>query len=130
MIQQVLAAYDLSRDQLEIESITNGLINQTWRIKNSGGEFILQRINHAIFKHPSAIASNLRMLADYLLQKYPGYLFIAPIKTSNNEEMVCPDGKGYFRLSPYVQKSHTINAVQVPHQAFEAAKEFGQFTRL
>lgn len=40
------------------------------------------------------------------------------------------DGKGYFRLSPYVKKSHTINAVQAPGQAFEAAKEFGQFTRL
>ncbi|MEP6950914.1 MAG: aminoglycoside phosphotransferase family protein [Ginsengibacter sp.] len=130
MVQQVLAAYDLSPDQLEIESINNGLINQTWRIKNSDGEFILQRINHAIFKNPSAIASNVRMLADYLLQVHPSYLFIAPIKTSGNEEMVFLEGSGYFRLFPFVKKSHTIDAVQIPGQAFEAAKEFGQFTRL
>jgi Ser/Thr protein kinase RdoA (MazF antagonist) len=130
MIQQILAAYDLPQNQSEVEPINNGLINQTWRIKNSKGDFILQRINDSVFKQPSAIASNLRMLADYLSQKHPGYLFIAPIKTSNNEEMACPDGQGYFRLSPYVQKSHTINAVQIADQAFEASKEFGQFTRL
>lgn len=130
MIQQILAAYDLPETPSEVEPIHNGLINQTWRIKNLHGEFILQRINDTIFKHPSAIASNLRMLADYLLQKYPGYLFIAPIKTNNNEEMTCVEDKGYFRLSPYVKKSHTIDAVQIPGQAFEAAKAFGKFTRL
>ena len=130
MIQKILAAYGLHHTQSEVEPIHNGLINQTWRIKNSKGDFILQRINHAIFKDPSAIASNLRLLADYLFQTYPGYLFIAPIKTINNEEMVFDEGDGYFRLTPYVQNSHTINAAQVPGQAFEAARAFAQFTRL
>jgi len=129
MIQQILAAYDLTETQSEVEPINNGLINQTWRIRNPKGDFILQKINHAIFKQPSAIASNVRMIADYLSQKYPGYLFIAPIKTNKNEEMVFFN-EGYFRLSPYVQKSHTINAAKIPGQAFEAAKEFGKFTRL
>ena len=103
MIQQILAAYDLAQTQSEVEPIKNGLINQTWRIKNSNGDFILQRINHAIFKQPDAIAANLRILADYLAEAHPDYLFIAPIKTNKNEEMTFLDGKGYFRLSPYVK---------------------------
>ncbi len=130
MVQQILAAYNLNHNQSEVEPVNNGLINATWRIKNSKGDFILQRINHSIFKHPSAIASNLRMLNNYLSQKSPDYLFIAPIKTNKNEEMVLLDGEGYFRLFPYVENSHTINAVQRPAQAFEAAKAFGQFTHL
>lgn len=130
MVQQILTAYDLPQNQLEVETINNGLINQTWRIKNSHGDYILQRINHTVFQHPSAIASNLRMLADYLLQEYPDYLFIVPIKTNKNEEMAFLAGKGYFRLCPFVQKSHTINAAKVPAQAFEAAKGFGKFTHL
>jgi len=84
MIEQILSEYDLPQTQSEVEPVTNGLINQTWRIKNTSGNFILQRINHEIFKDPSAIASNLRMLADYLAQKYPDYLFIVPIKTKKN----------------------------------------------
>jgi Ser/Thr protein kinase RdoA (MazF antagonist) len=130
MFQQILAAYNLDQPQSEIIPINNGLINQTWRIKNASGDFILQKINTGIFKSPEAIASNVRMLADYFFHKDPGYLFIAPLRTRGNEELVTPDGKDYFRLLPYVQKSHTIDAVQLPAQAFEAAKQFGKFARL
>lgn len=130
MVRQILEAYNIAHNHLEVEPINNGLINQTWRIKNSHDDFILQKINHTIFKQPAAIAANLRILADYLTEQFPDYLFIAPIKTNKNEEMIFLEGEGYFRLSPYVKESHTINAVQIPDQAFEAAKEFGKFTRL
>ncbi|MDQ2720089.1 MAG: aminoglycoside phosphotransferase family protein [Bacteroidota bacterium] len=130
MVQEVLSAYNLEHNKLTVELINNGLINQTWHIKNSHAEFILQKINHSIFKDPAAIASNIRMIADYLSRKNPGYLFIGPIKTNANEEIKYIPAKGYFRLIPFVKKSHTITAVEQPQQAFEAAKEFGQFTRL
>ncbi|MDQ6889783.1 MAG: aminoglycoside phosphotransferase family protein [Bacteroidota bacterium] len=123
-------AYDLDEDQFEIEPIKNGLINQTWRLKNSHADYILQKINSAVFKQPPAIASNLKVLADYLSQHAPDYLFVVPIQTKTNEGMTFIRGKGYFRLSPFVKKSHTINAAQTPGQAFEAAKEFGKFSRL
>ncbi len=130
MIQKILSAYDLHEKQFEVEQISFGLINKTWRLKNSHEDYILQRINDNVFKQPLTIASNLMMLADYLLQCYPDYLFTVPIKTNKNEGMAFLPGKGYFRLSYFVKKSHTINAAQTPEQAFEAAKEFGKFTRL
>jgi Ser/Thr protein kinase RdoA (MazF antagonist) len=129
MIHQLLAAYNLDNPESEVEAIHRGLINQTWRIKNPRGEFILQRINDSIFKYPASIASNLRMLEEYLSKKDPAYLFIAPIKTTNDEEMAFID-EGYFRLYPYVKDSHTHDAVQKPGQAYEAANAFGTFTRL
>ena len=127
---QVLSAYNLDSSELEIEKINNGLINSTWCIKNSHKYFILQKINHEVFKNPEAIASNIRLIATYLLQHDPGYLFIAPIKTKSNEEMVKIDGNGYFRLIPYVEGSYTINTVEKPQQAFEAAAKFGEFTKI
>ena len=130
MMEEIFSAYNLLQNQLEVEPFGNGLINQTWRIKNSHDDFILQKINHTIFKHPEAIAANVRMLADYLSGTHPGFLFIEPIKTKNNEEMGYIAGKGYYRLYPYVKQSHTINAVEKPQQAYEAARKFGQFTRI
>ena len=68
--------------------------------------------------------NNLCILADFLSHKYPDYLFIAPLKTKNMEEMVfLPEG--YFRLFPFVKTSHTIHAAQMPGQAYEAAKQLG-----
>ncbi|MEO8111357.1 MAG: aminoglycoside phosphotransferase family protein [Ginsengibacter sp.] len=130
MIQKILSAYGLDENQFTIEQIDNGLINQTWRLRNSHQDYILQRVNNTVFKEPYAIASNLKELSDYLLSNNPGYLFIVPIQTKSNEGLTFLPGKGYFRLSHFVKQSHTIDAAKTPMQAFEAAKEFGKFTRL
>ena len=128
--EEVLAAYDLKINGLQTEPIHNGLINSTWLVKNSHQSFILQKINHQIFKNPEAIASNVRLITNYLLKHDPLYLFVAPKQTKDHEEMKYIEGAGYFRLIPYVENSHTINTVEKPEQAFEAAKKFGEFTKL
>ena len=130
MVHEVLSNYNLIQGKLEFQPVMNGLINQTWLIKNFDKKFILQKINHRIFKKPEDIAHNVRLIADYLLLNNPAYLFIAPLKTNNNQEMNFLKEKGYFRLFPFVEKSHTINAVEMPQQAFEAARKFGEFTKL
>ena len=127
--EEVLEAYDLP-DNVEVEPIHNGLINSTWHIKNSHNSFILQKINHQVFKDPDAIASNVRMIADYLLKKKPQYLFVSQIKTNSGKEIMHVKGNGYFRLTNFIQNSHTITIVEKPQQAFEAARKFGEFTYL
>lgn len=44
--------------------------------------------------------------------------------------MVFVQDSGYFRLFPFVEGSHSIDVVNDPVQAYEAAKQFGLFTRL
>jgi len=127
---EVLAAYDLEKKNLEIEPIDNGLINFTWHIKNSHDSFILQKINQQVFKNPSAISSNVRMIADFLLKKKPEYLFVCQLKTNSGQEIMHLKGYGYFRLTNFVKNSHTIATVEKPQQAFEAANKFGEFTKL
>jgi Ser/Thr protein kinase RdoA (MazF antagonist) len=127
---QALSAYNLDSSELEIEKINNGLINSTWCIKNSHDYFILQKINHEVFKNPEAIASNIRLIAAYLLKHDPEYFFVAPLKTKSDEEMVKVNGSSYFRLIPFVRESCTITTVEKPQQAFEAAQKFGEFTKL
>jgi len=129
-MDEVLSAYDLEMNDMVIERINNGLINSTWRIKNPHQNFILQKVNHDIFKNPAAIASNIRLIAEYLKKCFPQYLFVAPVKTKNDQEMLKIQDNGYFRLVPFVKDSHTIDTVGQPQQAFQAAKKFGEFTKL
>jgi thiamine kinase-like enzyme len=37
---------------------------------------------------------------------------------------------GYFRMFPFVENSHSKDVVETPAQAYEAARQFGKFTRL
>ncbi len=130
MAKQILSAYNLDQDHLELSIISNGLINETWLVKSRDCDYILQKINHNVFKDPNAIASNVRLLAAYLAEKNPAYFFVSPVKTIDGKEMNYVPENGYFRLIPFVKNSHTIDTVQQPQQAFEASKQFGKFTRL
>jgi len=130
MILPILNAYGINAEQCAIEPLVSGLINKTWKITCGTQAYILQRINDHVFKKPSEIAENIRMIDDYLKMNSPDYLFVSPVKNLNQEEMVYDPSEGYFRLFPFIQGSHTINVVTSPDQAFEAAFQFGKFTRL
>lgn len=130
MLQKVFNAFGITADTGTAVSFGSGLINDTWKINNGGKFFILQRINHQVFKDPYAIAYNINITSTYLRQHYPHYLFVKPVKSIYGEDIFFDEEQGYFRLSPFIEKSHTIDVVQQPQQAFEAAGQFGKFTKL
>ena len=130
MIAFILDTYDIRYEDSLVEPLTSGLINSTWKITNGNKQFILQRINHNVFKKPYELAENIRMLDQFLAEQSPEYLFVAPVKNNSNEDIVFKPGDGYFRLFPFIKGSHTISEVTAPNQAFEAAFQFGKFTKL
>ena len=130
MINEVLAAFDLKKESFEIIPFGSGLINKTWRLKNPQRDLILQRVNDKVFQRPQDIAYNIAMLSEYLRKHAPGYLFVVPVKTGLGEEVFHHPTDGYYRLSDFVSDSRTIDTVEKPGQAYEAARQFGLFTRL
>ncbi|GAB2812726.1 phosphotransferase enzyme family protein [Ferruginibacter profundus] len=129
MIATVLKEYGFDKDACTVQAFGSGLINSTWKIISGDKAYILQRINHKIFTQPEYIARNIQLVAEYLQQHYPGYLFVAPLKTTTAKETVFCFDDGYFRMFPFVQHSHTIDVVSKPAQAYEAARQFGAFTK-
>ncbi len=131
MIEKIVAHYGLEEKKLTIEPIGSGLINETWRIKANGQDYILQKVNHSIFKDPGAIAKNVHLISEYLKKHFPGYLFPKTLSTTDQHDLLkLEDDGGYYRITFFVQDSHTIDTVQNTKQAFEAARQFGKFTHL
>lgn len=128
MIAAVLQNYGIDENECIIQPFGSGLINNTWDVKRNEEHYILQRINHTIFKQPEDIDENITAIDEYLKKNYPGYLFVASIKTKAAKSII-KTGDGYFRLFPFVKDSHTIDVATNPAQAFEAAKQFGAFTK-
>ncbi len=126
---EVLSAYGFELKGLEQQSFGSGLINHTWKLKSSKGDFILQTINQNVFPFPEMIAQNIEAVGDFLSLNYPSYFFVHPIKTSVSKSMFYFDQK-YYRLFPYVFGSHAKTVVENASEAFEAAKQFGIFTKL
>lgn len=129
MIASILKTYGIP-DLTTVDTLASGLINRTWKITSGTDQYILQRINDNVFRKPYDVAENIKMIDDYLSERFPGYVFAAPLVNVNNDGIVYVKGEGYFRLFPFVKGSHTISVVESPQQAFEAALQFGKFTKL
>jgi Ser/Thr protein kinase RdoA (MazF antagonist) len=130
MLQPILSAYGLNERALAIESFGTGLINHTWKITTVDNQFILQKINMAVFDNPGNIAHNIKVVADYLKEQHPNYLFVSPLPASDGSEMLYIEHEGYFRLFPFITGSHSKDVVQHKEEAREAARQFGRFTRI
>lgn len=129
MFKNILSAFGIDADRSAVVPFGSGLINGTWKVTVSDDAYILQRINTNIFKSPQAIADNLVSLQTYLTQAAPDYIFAAPLPTLSGDYLVIDDNQ-YYRLLPFIKNSHTVDVVSEPAQAFEAAKQFGKFSRL
>jgi len=127
-MNNILQQYGSHFQNASLEVISGGLINQTWKIAINGECFILQRINDSVFKEPKKIATNIRLLADHLTAIESDYFLVSAIRTESGEELAYETGKGYFRLTPFIENSKTIHVVKTPEQAYEAALQFGRFS--
>jgi Ser/Thr protein kinase RdoA (MazF antagonist) len=132
MFELVLSKYGIVSEDAQVESFGGGLINHTWKVKAGNKDYILQRINEQVFTKPEDIAANIQALAVYLKKHFPDYYFVSPVTTLDGNPMVYIDETdgGYYRLLPFVNDSHSKDVVTDADQAFEAAAQFGKFTKL
>jgi hypothetical protein len=129
MLNNILSRYGLDEKDCSVAPFGNGLINHTWKISYGGQEWILQKINHQIFRKPEDILDNCSMLSAYFKSGHPDYLFVAPMLTADGQNFA-KEEFDYYRLFPFIENSYSCDTVSVPSLAYEAAKQFGKFTRL
>ncbi|PST85273.1 aminoglycoside phosphotransferase family protein [Pedobacter yulinensis] len=129
-MQDIIRQFGFSPERFRIRKFGSGLINHTWKVYNDEEAYILQRINDKVFKYPHRISANIRKIDHYLKANYPSYLFVSPLQLADGSSLVQTADKGYFRVFPFVAQSVTINTVENETEAFEAACQFGRFTRL
>jgi Ser/Thr protein kinase RdoA (MazF antagonist) len=129
MFEAILEEFEINPNA-SVKPFGSGLINNTWLISNEGTDFILQRINHNVFKNPVDIATNIHLICDHFKNGHPTYLFPCPRKTLAGDQMLYINDEGYFRIFPFIKNSHTTDVVSSSSQACEAAKQFGRFTNL
>lgn len=124
----LLSQYFTDFDAFHIQAFGNGLIHKTFTVSQSRDpEFILQEINTAVFKTPEDIAANLEALSSFLNTKGNSVFFPSPIPTLEGAPYATEAGV-YFRLTPFVKGTHTVDSCTTVEQAFEAAFQFGKFT--
>ncbi|HTA31659.1 MAG TPA: hypothetical protein VK731_14290, partial [Candidatus Cybelea sp.] len=138
-VRAVARHFPLRGEFISAAPYGSGHINDTYcLVFDQGGtrvRYILQRINHLIFKNPVALMDNIERVTEHLAQKSSGQsdpsrrvLTLIPARDGQAYHL---DGAGnYWRAYIFIEKARTFDAVENPGQALEAAKAFGQFQKL
>lgn len=117
----------------------SGHINDTYRVEfDQGGarvRYIVQRINHHIFKDPPALMENVRRVTAHLGRKSAAAFdssrrVLTLIAARDGQPYYCDAQRNYWRVYVFIERARTFDNVENPRQAFEAAKAFGQFQKL
>ncbi len=115
----------------------SGHINDTYcAVFDQAGtlvRYILQRINHNVFKNPVALMENIQRVTERLAGKggrdsSRRVLTLLPTRTG---DCCHRDEQGnYWRTYLFIEKARTYDAAESAKQAFQAAQAFGRFQKL
>ena len=113
---------------LAVQQLHQGLINSTYSIHTNEGDFILQSINHHIFKNPKAIDENIKAIGSFLNNNAPDYTFKHLVPTKNQETLI--EWEGHYYRAFEKLNAYSLTVLESPLQAKEAARQFGFFTQV
>lgn len=140
-IEEAIEAIDFQGECLSHELYGSGHINDTFSAvfkQNDGSQrrYILQRMNHEIFKDTEGLMENILNVTSFLREKVlaaggnPDREAMEVIKTK--------DGKAFFRDSigscwrgyRFIEGARTYDAVEKPDDFYQSAVAFGRFQKL
>lgn len=127
--QIILQAFGIGAPVLAIEPIGNGLIHHTWQVISATGKYVLQQVNITVFTHPETVTGNIRRISDYFSAKNIQQPFLQPVAAIDGNDLLYRDEEAY-RLFYFIEGGHSLDSVDNAEQAYEAARQFGRFTRL
>jgi hypothetical protein len=138
-VRAVTLQFQLRGEFISAGPYGNGHINDSYCVVfDQGGSrirYIVQRINHHVFKNPAALMENIQRVTAHLGQKSAGQSdpvrrVLTLIPAHGGQPHYCDAQGNYWRVYIFIERARTFDAVESPQQAFEAAKAFGQFQKL
>jgi hypothetical protein len=139
-LRAVTSRFHIHGAFLGAEPYGSGHINDTYcACFDQGGttvRYLIQRINHTIFRQPEQLMENIRRVAAHLgakLADHDGASRRALTVISSREggrSFHCDAEGNYWRVYFFIEKARSYDAVESVNQAFQAARAFGHFQHL
>jgi hypothetical protein len=117
----------------------SGHINDSYcvafRTAGKTARYIVQRINHNIFKNPVAVMENIQRVTSHLGEQVNGEpdrdRRVLTLITARDGRAWHADPEGnYWRAYKFIENAGSYDAVSSPEQALQAARAFGQFQQM
>jgi hypothetical protein len=138
--QEIVQEFDFKGDFSSAESYGEGHINDTYianfKVNGSTQRYILQRINHHVFRDPEGLMSNIQDVTAHLRGKIkiaggdPKRESLTLIPTVDEKFYIRTEEGDYWRGYLFINNARTYESVENLDHVYHAAKAFGNFQNL
>ena len=133
-LKYIAGHFGLIGNILEVSPLGEGLINDTYIVRTDGkDDYVLQRINHAIFKDVELLQRNIELVTSHIRARLEAYgendierKVLEFIRLKDSDRTFYHDGSSYWRVSRFIKDSVTVSEV-TPESSRQAGIAFGEF---
>lgn len=141
-IDEAIAAFIAHNNRLiDKRPYGNGHINDTYLLRcetpnHLEKKYILQRMNHDIFKNPLKLMENVVHVTSYLRKIIlsqggdPERETLSVCKTLDGADWFRDSAQNYWRVFPYIEHSICLEKVESEKDFYDSAVAFGNFQKL
>ncbi len=139
-LETVIHNFSIDGDIEAVIPYGSGHINDTFRVINKSKDkpdYLLQLINHHVFKNIAALMSNIEHVVDYLKSKtktdkehHPEKNVITIIRTKSDERFFKDDLGNFWRMYIFLRDTKSYDIISTEKQAKEGGSAFGRFQTL
>jgi len=113
--------------EIQLQRLSSGLINHTYKIKDKKGEeFLLQRINTQVFREPEKVQDNYIKIQRHLAEKN-SFRLPAIVPACGNKLLFKHDGV-IWRCFEYITNTYSPSVSSSADEAWKVANCFGRFS--
>lgn len=134
-LADILKEYGIyEQDIEEIGPFGNGHINSTFKVVANGNVYILQKINHYVFKNPIRLMDNMVAVTSFIKEKVERFggdssrATITILKTVKGKNLVITKEREYYRLQHCIDGTTLDSADN--ETLYTVGETFGKFQNL
>ncbi len=143
-LNEAIAAFPIETAQngslVESSPYGNGHINDTFLLRckapdNREKKFILQRMNHNIFKNPPQLMENVVHVTQYLRKTIlsqggdPDRETLNVLQTRDGADWFQDSSQNYWRVFPFIERSVCLEKAESEKDFYDSAVAFGNFQK-
>ena len=124
-IQPAIFAFSVEGKPVSCERFGAGHINQTYLVQTDADKrYVLQNINHFVFKDPVSLMDNAAGVTDHIRSK--GGKALHFLRTADGKAVHIDEAGDYWRVYEFVE-GLCLQAAQCPEDFYQSGVAFGQF---
>lgn len=131
-LEQIIRAFELDSAVVSCIRHGSGHINETYALTcECGKRYILQRINHHVFRNVEGLMNNMTAVTDYLRERTDDPRSVVHvIRTMDGKPYLTHEDGTYWRCTDFIAGSICLDAPESPEDFYQSAVAFGNFQHL